>query len=392
MATALTLSNKQARWLWLSSQGLGQTPTGPLNLRQMISDLGFVQLDTIQTVSRAHHHILWSRNQNYRETMLNPLLAKERAIFEHFTHDASVIPIETLPAWQRQFRRMEKKARHWYTEVSDSDLMEQIKARIRTEGALSTHAFDTKIEGPKEMWARPPHKRALDFMWLTGDLATCFRKDFTKFYNLPERVFPEALRNRHMSETAELDWLLRKAIDHIAIGTAGEIQRFWDASSSVETKNWLKTANLVPVDVQNTDGTTTQCFGAADIESRLAGLTPPSSRLRILNPFDPVTRDRLRLARLFGFEYRIEMFVPAAKRQWGYYVYPILEGDRFVGRIEAKSNRAQSELRVIGFWPEPGVKWPASRFQKLDAELDRLARFVTCKTVIWDAPHPLHLA
>jgi hypothetical protein len=105
--------------------------------------------------------------------------------------------------------------------------------------------------------------------------------------------------------------------------------------------------------------------------------------LRILNPFDPVIRDRNRLARLFGFEYRVEMFVPAAKRVWGYYVFPILEGDRFVGRIEIKADRKASFLNVIGFWPEPGVKWPEARREKLAAELERMRRFIGVEEVKW---------
>ena len=392
MQAALRISNKQARWLWLTSQGLSDTPTGPLDVFGMIKQLGFVQLDTIQTVSRAHHHILWSRNQNYREHMLNPLLAKDRLIFEHFTHDASVIPMTTLPAWRRQYRRMYDKANHWYTQVAGSDLMHDIKTRIATEGALSTHAFDTKNDRPKEMWARPPHKRALDYMWLTGDLATCFRKDFIKFYNLPERVFPEELRERQLSEDAELDWLLSSAIDHIATGTPGEIQRFWDASSAQETKGWLAKANLTKVEIENADGTLTEAFAAKDIEDRLSQLAAPSTRLRIVNPFDPVTRDRARLERLFSFDYRIEMFVPAAKRKWGYYVYPILEKDRFVGRIEVKAIRAKSQLNVINFWPEPGIKWPTARQNKLHGELERLGRFVGCKEIVWQTSPSFSLA
>ena len=109
----------------------------------------------------------------------------------------------------------------------------------------------------------------------------------------------------------------------------------------------------------------------------------PTLRLRILNPFDPVIRDRNRLSRLFGFDYRIEIFVPAAKRRWGYYVYPLLEGDRFVGRIEVKSDRVRGELSVIALWPEPGVKWTSARQAKLDAELGRLARFVGATDVVW---------
>lgn len=383
MQAPLKIDNRTARWLWLASQGLSDTPTGPMDLYGTILKLGMVQLDTIQVVARAHHHILWSRNQNYRETMLNPLLAKKRVIFEHFTHDASVLPMEFLPAWQRQFRRMEATARRWHGDLGGDPYLEEIKSRIRKEGALSTHAFDTKIEGKKEMWSRPPHKKALDYMWMTGQLATCFRDGFTKYYNLPERVFPEEYRTRSMSETDELDFLMNAAIDRIAVGTQGEIQKFWETTSAKETKVWLEAAELIPVEVQNADGSITAAFGAHDLEERLATLSAPTTRLRILNPFDPAARDRNRLERLFGFNYRNEMFVPAAKRVWGYYVFPILEGDRFVGRIEAKADRKNRTLKVINFWPEDRVKWTKAHHSKLGAELDRLGRFVECPLVTW---------
>ena len=112
----LRIDNKTARHLWLTTQGLSRTPTGPLDLLRVIRALGFVQLDTIQVVARAHHHILWSRNQNYRPHMLDRLLSRDRCVFEHFTHDASVLPMEFLPMWQRQFRRMKAKAERssWY--------------------------------------------------------------------------------------------------------------------------------------------------------------------------------------------------------------------------------------------------------------------------------------
>jgi uncharacterized protein YcaQ len=107
------IRNRDARRLWLDAQGLSATPTGPLDLAAMIRGLGFVQLDSIRVVSRAHHHILWSRNQNYREPMLDKLMRKERGVFEHFTHDASVIPMEFYSSWRRQFRRLEEKVRGW---------------------------------------------------------------------------------------------------------------------------------------------------------------------------------------------------------------------------------------------------------------------------------------
>jgi uncharacterized protein YcaQ len=374
----LKIPNRAARRLWLAAQGLAAPPTGPLDVAALITRLGFVQLDTIQVVARAHHHILWSRNQHYREPMLNDVMARDRNVFEHFTHDASVLPMAFLPMWQRQFRR--KKAylegTKWFSSMLDAQGRAQIKVRITNEGPLSTHAFDTKVAGPKQMWARPPHKLALDYMWYAGELATCHREGVTKFYDLAERVFPAGLRAQTHADDAQLDWLCHAAIDRLGFGTAADIQKFWDASDLSEVRNWASTAPLVEVSLEGADGTWTSALAPLDIEARLATMPEATSRLRILNPFDPAIRDRVRLKRLFGFDYRVEMFVPAAKRIWGYYVFPLLEGDRFVGRIEVKADRAKGALSVLNLWVEPDVQWTTARAGKLEAELARMARFV----------------
>lgn len=380
---ALRIKNRDARRLWLDRQGLSCAPTGPLDLLQIIKDLGFVQLDTIRNVTRAHHHILWSRNQNYREPMLNHLLAKDRSVFEHFTHDASVLPMEFYPLWQRQFRRLGARAAKHKAMAPEG--IAAIKMRISQEGPLSTHAFDTKIVGKKEMWARPPHKRALDQLWYAGELATSHREKFIKYYDLPERVVPAAHREMEHSDEQQVDWLCKAALDRLGFGTLGEIQRFWAAMDAPEVKMWASKASdhLVPVELETIDGEWITMVAPANIESLLADAKPPTSRLRILSPFDPAIRDRTRLERLFGFEYRIEIFVPAAKRRWGYYVYPLLERDRFVGRIELKADRKAAMVKVIQIWPESGVKWTNDRAEKLDAELARLARLIGADTVEW---------
>lgn len=381
----LRIPNRVARHLWLSAQGLAPSPTGPLDLLAIIRALGFVQLDTIQIVARAHHHILWSRNQNYREPMLDRLLARDRAVFEHFTHDASVLPMEFLPMWARQFRRKKQELDRagWLKNLPDAAARAAIKDRIRHEGPLSTHAFATKGDRARQMWSRPPHKVGLDYMWYTGELATSHRINFSKYYDLAERVFPQALWPSHMPDQDQIDWLCHGALDRMGFGTPGDIQRFWDAVSRDEVRAWHQRATLQPVAVETADGGLVEAVALPDIAARLATLSPPTGRLRILNPFDPVIRDRARLRRLFGFDYRVEMFVPAAKRVWGYYVFPILEGDRFVGRIEAKADRKASVLSVLHLWTEPGVAWPASRHRKLAAELDRMRRFVGLETVRW---------
>lgn len=389
--TPLRINNKTARHLWLDAQGLWQTPTGPLDILGMITQLGFVQLDSIQVVARAHHHILWSRNQNYREGMLDGLYRRDRSVFEHFTHDASLIPMQFLPYWQRQFQRKQAQLDRadWWRGLPGPAERAVIKNRIAAEGPLSTHAFDSKVDGPKQMWSRPPHKLALDYMWYAGELATAHRINFNKYYDLAERIFPPA--SAAIDDYDQIDWLCHAALDRMGFGQPGDVQRYWDAVSASEVREWIANAHnrLVDVEIETADGQWIRAIAPAAIEDRIAALrqahATPSSRVRILNPFDPVIRDRNRLQRLFGFEYRVEMFVPAAKRQWGYYVFPILEGHRFVGRIEIKGDRKQGRLQVLKFWTEPGAQWPASRHQRLATELDRMRRFIGAQEIIWQS-------
>ena len=373
MTARLEVPNRSARWLWLQVNRLAAPPTGPLDVMGMIRGLGFVQIDTVRNVTRAHNHILWSRNQKYREGMLWPLL-EQRELFEHFTHDASLIPVDLLPHWRRQFRRLGEKAARsaWFQSGLGREEVKEIRRRIEAEGPLSTHAFDSGACGG-EMWARPPHKKALDQMWYAGELATSHRQNFVKFYDLGERVFPASLDDAEDDGQA-IDKLHESAIEKLTMATPGEIQRFWNATTAGEVRDWIAKAGLVPLRVQGADGEWRDGWGAPDIEAQLERLAPPAKRLRVLNPFDPAIRDRTRLKRLFGFDYRNEMFVPKAKRRWGYYVYPLLEGDRFVGRVELKADRADGWMQVTGFWPEAGVKWSGTRLARLERELQRFAR------------------
>ncbi|TWU51784.1 winged helix-turn-helix domain-containing protein [Rubripirellula reticaptiva] len=386
----LKIRNQDARRLWLTAQGLATAPVGSVDTMQIIRDLGFVQLDTIQVVSRAHHHIIWSRQQSYREPMLDLLMARDRQVFEHFTHDASILPMEFLPIWRRQFDRKRERIQNsnWFKGMTDDIGRKEIMARVDREGPLSTHDFDTKIKGKKKMWARPPHKMALDYLWYAGDLATSHRKGFTKYYDLAERVFPDQLMQQRLDDTIQLDSLCTTALDRLVFGTATDIKKFWEAADSKEVAQWLdQSPYRVPVQWETHDGEWIAAHAPCDIETRIDELETPTSRLRILNPFDPLIRDRTRLQRLFGFEYRVEMFVPAAKRIWGYYVYPLLEGDRIVGRIEVQADRNKSVLAVSKLWAEPGIQWTVSRTNKLEAELTRLARLADVDQVIWHCPN-----
>ena len=216
----LKINNRDARRLWLHGHGLSSPPTGPVDPLQIIKDLGFVQIDSIRNVTRAHHHILWSRNQNYREPMLEKLLSDERSVFEHFTHDASIIPMDFYPMWKKQFRRMRERrgAPNYYRSPPSQKIQTEIKTRIHDQGALSTKAFSSKIAGEKKMWSRPPHKLALDHLWYIGELSTAHRINFHKYYDLSERVIPAKLLADTPSNSEQIDWLCKAALERLNTG------------------------------------------------------------------------------------------------------------------------------------------------------------------------------
>ena len=379
----LRIANRDARRLWLAQTGLAAAPTGGPAPLDVIRRLGLLQLDSIPVVARAHHHILWSRCQSYRPPALDRLM-RDRAVFEHFTHDASVLPIELYPIWTRQFRRRRARIdRHGYWGGRpDHETRAAIRARIAREGPLSSAAFEAPKGAARTMWQRPAHKVALDYMWHAGELATAHRRNFVKFYDLAERVIPEELRRSALPDAEQVARLCEAALDRLGFATTGDIQRFWDATDPAEVKAWIAAEGeaLVPVEIEAAGGGWQAALAPADIEERLAAAPAATGRLRILNPFDPALRDRARLARLFGFDYRIEIFVPAAERRWGYYVLPLLEGDRFVGRIEARADRGDGCLVLQKLWSEPGIRWTGARQARLEAELARLARLAGCET------------
>ena len=383
----ITLDNRMMRRLWLDTNGLLSPSIGPLDIVEIINKLGFVQLDTIQNVSRAHHHILWSRHHNYREHMLDDLLQSQQHIFEHFTHDAAVLPMDIYPMWKRKFKRFKTKldGASYHNPERIRDWKDVLIDRITAEGPLSTKSFDSKIKGEKKVWSRPPHKHVLDYLWYTGVLATSHREKFHKFYDLAERVIPEKFREAEVSEVEQIDWLCRAALDRLAVGSMKEIKEFWDAKDIKEVNAWIEANkdDVVTVKWETDSGEWMTSYGLRNIEERLQNITSTSARMKIINPFDPAVRDRVRLKKIFGFDYKLEVFVPAAKRRWGYYVYPLLEGDRFVGRAEVKADRKAKCLNVLNLWPEDGIKWGAGRKEKLEAELTKFARLADLETVNW---------
>ena len=355
-----------------------------------IDRLGFVQIDAIPQIERAHHMILHARGQSYRPRDLDRLHGRG-ALFEAWTHDASYVPKHLWPLWKHRFRRSRERLRVKFMRWQGANCLDRcdaLLARIRDHGPL--RASDLEGDGRTgEMWQWSHSKAALEYLWRTGELAIAKRENFRKVYDLAERVIPAEHFEVEMSEEAFIDTSCRMALEGLGWVTPGHLARFLDHVTIAEAKAWLASQGDNTVRPVEIDGNT--FAGRADLASVVEGMDEPPSRIRLLSPFDPVIRDRARLSWLWGFDYRIEIYVPAAQRRWGYYVHPLLEGDHLIGRIDAASVRAEDALVVRRFWLEPGVRWTAGRRDRLEAELRRQCRFANVSRVLWRESEPAPL-
>ena len=375
------LSNLTARRLFLSRHMLTDAPTGTDHLAT-IRALGFVQIDSVNTLARAHDMILWSRRNRYRPAALDRLLARDRAVFEHWTHDAAVLPIETFPHWRRRFAqfaaRMARGARDHADEIT------QVRAHVADHGACTTRDVGPgEARGNGGWWDWHPSKTALEYLWRTGEVSVVRRTGFRKVYDLTERVIPSRHRDARPTDAETIHWACGAALDRLGFATSGELAAFWAIVTPAEARDWCAAAlargEVEEIAVENHDGTTRRHVARPGLPRDLPA---PAPRVRVLSPFDPALRDRKRAERLFGFHYRIEIFVPEAQRKYGYYVFPVLEGDRMIGRVDMRADRASSTLRVTAFWPEPGVRMGEGRRDRFGADLGRIARLAACDRIV----------
>lgn len=388
----LEISNRDARRLFLDLQGLTQprAKSDADGLYDLIYRLGFVQIDSVNAVERAHHMILYSRAENYRRQDLACLLEQRGALFEHWTHDASIIPTEFYPHWRHRFKQAQARLDHphWRERLGpdSAKLVRAVRKRIEREGPLMARDFEDKGQSQGQWWGWGPSKTALEYLWRTGELAVARREGFQKVYDLTERVIPGAVRLEKPSARETLDWKCRTALERLGLATPREIAEFWASVSPKDAAAWaaahLKDKDLITVRLAGAGETKPlNLLAFADIEDRIKAAKAPPKKLRFLSPFDPVIRDRARARRLFGFDYRIEIFVPERKRHYGYYVLPILEGDRFTGRADVKVHRKEGRLEVKGLWLETDVTLTAAREEAMRKALGRLARFTGAETV-----------
>jgi len=383
----MNLTISEARRLFLESQGLGAPSSNPgkEGLRSLISQLGYIQIDTLSVVARAHHHTLWSRIEDYKEQHLSDLL-KERHLFEYWSHAASFLPMSDYRQSLYRKKMYSTGKIHWFRE-DNPKMKKQVLARIREEGPLQSRDFEHVRKGPGSWYEWKPAKRALEQLFMEGKLMVTERRNFQKVYDLAERVFPDGTGMKIPTEKEFCEKLVLQSVQANGLVTPSEMGYLrGHAKEGIlkVVKNLVKQGRLSTLTL---DGKDTYYADPEYVQRILASATGPS-RIHILSPFDNAVIQRKRLQTLFGFDFFIECYVPEPKRKFGYFCLPVMQGDRFVARFDPKADRQNGVFYIKKWFSEKGWKPDTGFNEEFPIKLQAFAEFSGCERIICEKGIP----
>jgi uncharacterized protein YcaQ len=347
------ISNTTARKIALAAQGFADPrPSGPVtaaHLRRVIRRVGMLQLDSVNVLVRSHYLPTFSRLGPYPTALLDDYAFRRRKLFEYWGHAASLIPVEHFPL----FRHRMDRASHWGMQSfadKRADYVDTVLNEVRTNGPIPVGDLAEPGERAGSWWGWGEGKLALEHLFHRGLITTAGRQAFTRYYDVTDRVIPAEHYNAPAAseDNARRDLLLLAARS-LGIGTARDLADYYrlpllpcrqtlreladsGALERVEVKDWKDEAFLHP-------------------EARIPRRVEARA---LLSPFDSLVWERGRTERLFNFRYRIEIYTPAPKRVYGYYVLPFLMNDAIVARVDLKSDRQSKRLLVRAAHAEPG--------------------------------------
>ena len=337
-----------------------------------IRKLSCVQLDSISTVERSHRITLGARLGAYPADAVSRLLGAGRLI-EYWAHEACLLPAEDWPLLRPA---MVNGGRRWYGEVDRThpQLREHVLEEIRARGPLGSRHFEGAAR-QGEMWGWKPAKRMLELLWNHGDLVVADRQGFQRLYDLPERVLPrEILEAPTPDEPDRLRTLALRAVRARGVLTERGIVEHWRLAGGAARVREVVASLVADGELERLDvadgGAPVLVPAGTELDR------PQPSAAVLLSPFENLLWDRPFARRVFGFDHLIEVYKPAPKRRYGYYVLPLLWRDRIVGRADLKSERATGELVVKAFHREDGVRASGALDDALDRALDRLRRLI----------------
>jgi uncharacterized protein YcaQ len=353
------LSLAAARRVALAAQGFADPlPTGPVtrrHLRRVISRTNLLQIDSVNVFQRAHYLPAFSRLGPYDTTLLDDMAFRHRELFEYWGHEASLLPVALHPLLRWRMERARNLEEGWggiLRAVRDQpEFVAEVLRLVQELGPVS--AGDLREGERRERgtwWSWDDEKRALEYLFWSGQVMTSTRRSFERLYDVPERVLPaEVLDAPTPSREEAQRELIRLSARAHGVATERDLRDYFrlsPAHGKEAVASLVAAGDLLPVTVE---GWTQSAYLSPD-----ASYPRRVRRSALLSPFDPVVWERSRTERLFGFTYRIEIYTPAHKRVHGYYVLPFLHDERIAARVDLKSDRKAGVLRVAASWLEPG--------------------------------------
>ena len=350
-----TVTIDAARRIALGAQGFGRSrPQGRIDVRhfrRVMDTIGLVQLDSVNVCVRTHYMPFYSRLGPYDHAALDRWLNESGENFEYWAHAAAVLPVDSYPLWRWKMGEMTVWRRAEALLEAHPELLDDVRRQVQELGPLTVRDLDAPNRRSEPWWGYGPGKVALEMLFANGDIAALRTKNFTRLYDAPERMIrAPAFNAPALSKDEAHCVLLRNAVRHLGIGTVHDIADYFRLNTPKSASVLAALARSGAVDEVEVRGWNTPVY-----------LDPGALRPRrirgavLLSPFDPITWYRERAERLFGFEYRIEIYVPEPQRVYGYYTLPFMLDGELVGRVDLKADRKARTLRVRSAWREEGT-------------------------------------
>jgi len=347
-----------ARRIALAAQGFtDRAPTGlpdRRHLRRVLGRTQLLQIDSVNVFERAHYLPLFSRLGPYDKALVDRAAYRDRELFEYWGHEASLLPVAVHPLLRWRMARAEALEEGWGGPLrimrERPEFVAEVLRRVEQEGPVTAGALHGGATSGSPWWGWNDTKVALELLFWSGRVATATRRSFERVYDVTERVLPaEVLAVPTPSREDAQRELVRLAARAHGVATERDLRDYFrlrveEARAAVV--DLVEAGELLPVAVEGWRQPAYLWVGTA-VPRRV-------SASALLSPFDPLVWERSRASRLFGFDYRIEIYTPAAKRVHGYYVLPFLHDERLQARVDLKADRKAGVLRVLAAWLEPG--------------------------------------
>ena len=373
----------QARKLALAGQYLSGTSLGRglKGTRQAIQALGYIQIDTISVIERAHHHTLWNRVPHYKHRFLDKLV-EQRDIFEYWSHAAAWLPMEDYRFCLPRMKAIRSGQRHWYK--TDQKTLRYVLERITSDGPLQARDFEEHTGFNAGMWEWGPIKQAIEQLFMQGDVLVTRRDRFQKVFDLAERIIPAHVDTREPSRNEFAHFLIDRHLKAHGIARPtefGYLRKGMGPAIKQAVAEQLEEGKLLKAKFRKRPH---HYLVPANYDSLLAQRSP-RSRVRILSPFDNLVIQRERIRWLFDFDYQIECYVPADKRKDGYFVCPVLWQGTLVARMDAKADRQNARFIVRNLVTESKLKNVDGFTLAFGRELMKFASFNQCPNLEFDS-------